>query len=381
MQTVAPHIVIVGGGIAGVESAVTLRSTLPHAHISLVVRTPELRIRPNLVYVAMGETGIEHAVQLSSTTLPNIAVITDEAHSVDRDHQLVTLASGTSMHYDTLVLAPGTVPRGSSGLRLRTLQDAQVVHQALLNLMRHPRPLHGVVIRDLPEDNWSPPAYEMAFLIDGWLRAQGMRDRITVTVATCDRVALETFGPHVAEEVQRQLDARGIERIMGVPPGRIEEINDDVVIDVGGFTAVRMAGEPPASGSGFFSTNHHGELAPNIYVVGDAANVPFKGGFTCSWQARRMARALGGDMTLLGERIDGIPIDEYEYQMDLYGQVLIVRMSTAGLTTLLGMPRAIHLDVVDGRPVKLRGTLVRELLVDHLHESNTIAPPVGNLQG
>ncbi len=380
MEAAASHVVIVGGGIAGVESALTLRSTLPHAQITLIVRTPTLRIRPNLVYVALGDPGTDHEVPLTSTTLPGIDIRVDEATAIDRDKQRVTLVSGDHVPYDTLVLAPGTTPRSSSGMRLRTLQDATRLRDELINLLHHPRPLHGVVIRDLPEDNWSPPAYEMAFLIDGWLRAHSMRSRITVTVATCARTPLTTFGPHVAEEIQRQLDARGIERIMGVPPGRIEDIQDDLVIDVGGFSAVRMAGEPPARGTGFFPTDQHGQVAPNIYVVGDAADVPFKGGFTASWQARRVARALGGNMRQLGASIDGIPIDEYEYQMDLYGRILVVRMSTAGLTTLLGMPRAIHLDVIDGRPVKLRGTLVRELLVEHLHTAHDVAPPVGNIK-
>ena len=362
MTTQRP-IIVIGGGIAGVECVLTLRATLPHAPVMLITDRPFLRIRPNLVYLALGRPGVTHEIPLDSARLDGTTVIRDIAVHVDRVSQVVTCASGRMFMYDTLVLAPGTVPRPSTGLRLRTVHDAQALSRRLAVLAAHPRPLHGVLVRDLPDDTWNPPAYEMAFLIDGWLRSQQIRDRISLTIATPDHVTFETFGPHVSQTVHTQLAARNIHCILGVPPGRIEELDDDLVIDVGGFTAARCAGEPPQAGHGFFRTDSAGRIASHIHVVGDAADLPYKGGFTCSWQAQRVARALGGDLARIGDTLDGVPIDAFEYQMDLSGSVLIVRMSVAGVTTLLGAPKTIRHDIREGAPTKLAGTMLRSRLI------------------
>lgn len=369
MTTIRPHIVI-GGGIAGVECVLTLRATLPHASVILITDRPFLRIRPNLVYVALGRRDVAHEIMLDRSQLDGATVLRDIAVHIDRVSQTVTCASGRMLMYESLILAPGTVPRPSSGFRLRTIDDAHALSRRLADVATHPRPLHGVLIRDLPDDTWNPPAYEMAFLIDGWLRARRVRDRVRLSLATPDHVMFETFGPHVSDTVARELERRAIGCLVGVPPGRIEDLDDDLVIDAGGFTAARCAGEPPPSGDGFFRTGKNGRIASHIYVVGDAADLPYKGGFTCSWQARRVAHALGGNLTLLGTHVDGVAVDSFEYQMDLAGSVLRVQMSIAGVTSMLGAPRTLQHKIVPGSPTKLKGTLLRSrLLANHDLES------------
>jgi NADH dehydrogenase FAD-containing subunit len=356
------RIVVVGGGIAGVEAVLALAATLPGARIVLLTRSPVLRILPNLVYVPFGVPAEQVDIDLEATLAghDHCEVTYGSVSEVDADRRVVVLTDGRRIPWDALVAAPGTIPDPTSGRRLRSLADAEELRDELEVLAAAPW-ASDVVIRVLPDSSWSAPAYELAFLADVWLRAVDRREEVDLVVVTDEREPFELLGPEPVQAVDDELSMRSIEVMRGMQPQRIEMIDGDLVVDVGGLDAARIRGIPGRSSSGFYETDDSCRVARDVYVVGDAAGFPIKAGFATAWQARRVAHALGGDMDRLGEETDGIPHDELEYQMDLGGSTLAVRLHAESFMVGTGL-RPARVELRHGPPDKLRGTLLRDQL-------------------
>ena len=138
------HIVIVGGGLAAASAAKELREQGFAGSIRVIAgETHAPYIRPPLskgylqgkegldaVYVHPVEWYGEHDIELVTGV---------RAESVDAEKHTVTLADGTSVPYDKLLLATGSMPRrlGIEGAELagvhylRTLDDSQALHELL----------------------------------------------------------------------------------------------------------------------------------------------------------------------------------------------------------------------------------------------------------
>jgi hypothetical protein len=280
---------------------------------------------------------------------------------VDLAARTATSGDGTVRAWDAIVLAPGTVPSETSGLRLRTATDAALIEAAIAKAVEVPWS-STVMVRVLPGSDWSAPAYEFAFLLDAWLRGQALREQVEVVVVTDEYEPFELLGAEPVAFVREELARRGIALVAGVQPQRVEELDGDVTIDVGGIAARRLRGVDHLMRDEFYATDAHGRIAPDAFVVGDAARLRIKAGMVASWQARQVAMALGGDLDRLGTSTDGIPHEELEYQMDLGAMTLVARLDARSMLLGTGLrPARVH--VREGVPDKLRGTLTRSLLI------------------
>jgi NADH:ubiquinone reductase (H+-translocating) len=145
----AKKIVVVGGGFAGVYAARHLEKTLrpEEAEISLVNRENYFVFQPLLPEVISGSIGLVDTVSPIRRLCPRTRLYTREIESIDLQRQVVALAPAVrprsiELHYDCLVLAPGTVTdlSGMPGmaehaLPFRTLGDAlRLRNRALLAL-------------------------------------------------------------------------------------------------------------------------------------------------------------------------------------------------------------------------------------------------------
>ena len=102
------HLVIVGGGFAGVRLARKLRRT-KNVYITLISDSEEFRYCPALYRSATG-----HKVGVSRLPLewmlldcPNLNLIIDKALSIDVDTKKLNLESGQIIEYDEIVFAIG----------------------------------------------------------------------------------------------------------------------------------------------------------------------------------------------------------------------------------------------------------------------------------
>ena len=356
----ARKVVVVGGGIAGVESALTLALGCPDADVTLVSQWPSLRILPNLVYVPLGmspsriDTPLEVALDAVGARL-HIGV----AERIDRSTQTV-ICDNAVIAYDVLIACPGTIPAPVDGFPLRSLDDALRLRAALEALPATPHP--SIVLRQLHDDAWTAPLYELAMLLRAWLIAIG-REHVNVTVATSDSSPFLLFGSVTCSDlVNAALDELGIEVIRSIPHGRIEGISGDVNIDFGPMHARPIPGLGFVDPDGYYRVRADGSIADRHFVVGDAAHLPFKAAFATSWQARRVVQAIGGDLSLCGAEIDGVPITHCEYQMDMVHRTLVARIPCSSHLDHLSADTRADVHTRIDPPDKLQGTLIKQYL-------------------
>ncbi|MBI2801963.1 MAG: NAD(P)/FAD-dependent oxidoreductase [Gammaproteobacteria bacterium] len=106
--------VIIGAGPAGVVAAETLRKLQPAASITLVGDEPEppysRMALPYFLINHIKEEGTHLRKQADHFAKQKIKVVHDRVLGLDRAAKLGLLASGSSIHYDKLLIATGSTP-------------------------------------------------------------------------------------------------------------------------------------------------------------------------------------------------------------------------------------------------------------------------------
>jgi NADH dehydrogenase FAD-containing subunit len=353
---------VVGGGIAGIEAALTLARTLDDATVTLLADQPTLRLLPNLVYVPFGVDAREVLVPLSKLLEgTGVELRTDGCHGIDVERRALLEVDGWRRH-DAIVVAPGVDAEHTDGHSIRTLVEAMRLREQLATLGAGDT--HAVVaVRVLPGCTWMGPAVELTLLLSGWLRSTGLSRSVALLLATEEHEPLNAFGYVASDLLAGRLADAGIELLTGLPPGRVETVDADLCIDFAGMFARDVAGMPAPGFDGFHAVGDDCQLAPGVFVVGDAASMPFKAGFATAWQARQVAAALGGDLARLGSSVDGVPVDCCEYQLDLGGDATL-HARFAARQHLAGSHIGGHVSVwvSPDPPRKLAGSLLRDRL-------------------
>jgi sulfide:quinone oxidoreductase len=189
------HIVILGAGVGGVPSAYELRKLLGKEHrITLVGTSPYFEFTPSNPWVAVGwrtreETRVDLAGPLAKK---DIAWIPQKATAIDAEGSQVTVADGTVLKYDYLVIATG--PRLAfeeiAGLgpeaftqSVCTQEHAASAWAAYQEFVKNPGP---IVIGAAPMASCFGPAYEFAMILDADLRKRKIRDRVPMTYVTSE---------------------------------------------------------------------------------------------------------------------------------------------------------------------------------------------------
>ncbi|HEY0212706.1 MAG TPA: NAD(P)/FAD-dependent oxidoreductase [Paenirhodobacter sp.] len=134
------HVVVVGGGFAGLQLILSLREK--GVRITLIDRRNHHLFQPLLYQVAatiLAPSDIAWPIRSLFRDRPEVTTILGEVVGVDRAARQVQLADGQELHYDTLVLATGArhayfghddweaVAPG-----LKTLEDATTIRRRIL---------------------------------------------------------------------------------------------------------------------------------------------------------------------------------------------------------------------------------------------------------
>jgi sulfide:quinone oxidoreductase len=294
----ARHIVILGGGTGGTLTANRLRRMFDAEDtvITVVDQNDRHVYQPGLLFVPFGLTRNEDIIRPRERQLrPGIEFVESAIEDVDIAACEVHLANGTTLAYDVLVVATGArlVPEETEGLlgsgwmnsvfTFYTPEGAAALGTALETFDRG-RLVVNVV--DMPIKCPVAPL-EFCFLADWYFTERGIRRQVEITFVTPLDGAFTK--PVAAEHLGGMLEARDIELVTEFNTGEVadgrligydgREVPFDLAAVIPLHGGAEYVGRSPGLGDelDFVPTDEHtlqAKAAPNIFVIGDAANVP-----------------------------------------------------------------------------------------------------------
>jgi len=296
---VAPRIVILGGGTGGTLTANRLLRRLgPDAVITVVDQDNRHLYQPGLLFVPFGLTRVEDIVRPRRLQLhEGVQFVEAPVDRVEIADQRVHLGDGTVLDYDVLVVASGAIltPEETEGLTgpgwmekmftFYTPEGAAALHEALA-AFDHGRLVVNVV--DMPIKCPVAPL-EFCFLADWYFTERGVRDRVDITYVTPLDGAFTR--PVASEHLRGMLGDRDIELVTEFNTGKVDgpggllvsyderEVEFDLAVVVPLHSGAAFVGRSEGLGDelDFVPTDERtlqAKAAPNIFVIGDAANVP-----------------------------------------------------------------------------------------------------------
>lgn len=330
----ATHVVILGAGTGGTLTANRLRHRFSDHEMTITVVDKDDRhvYQPGLLFVPFGLSHVEDIVRPRQRQLrKGISFVQKAVDSVDIDKQVVHLAGGNSIGYDVLVVASGAalVPEETSGLTgdgwmekvftFYTPEGAAALGAALATFDGG-RVVVNVV--DLPIKCPVAPL-EFCFLADWYFTERGIRDRVQITFATpldgafTKPVASEQLGGLLAEKAIELATEFNTGEVDGAG-GRLVSYDDReipfdlaVVVPLHGGAAFVGRSDGLGDELNFVPTDERtlqSKAAPNIFVIGDAANLPTsKAGSVTHFEGETLIENIGRYLAgePLVERFDG----------------------------------------------------------------------------
>lgn len=303
-----PHIVILGGGFAGVTTAQTLERLNKHATITLVSPDNHLLFTPMLAEVTAGGVEAQHITPPLRAFFHHVRIIQGKPIRFDKDQNQVMIQSNkgiiTELTYDHLVLAMGSVSNyfGNPDLArysfaFKSLADAIRIRAHVLNILeqadsepdieRRRAMLTFVVVG---------AGFAGSELIGGlndfvrgslWYYKHLNNDDITLLLLhPADRILLE-LSPELAHYAEERMIARGVTiragaRVTGASAGAVligdEKIATETLIWTAGSIpnpALHMLGcELNKRGAAVTDATLRVVGESNIWAVGDCAAIP-----------------------------------------------------------------------------------------------------------
>jgi sulfide:quinone oxidoreductase len=313
--TAIPKVVVLGGGFGGLEAAFYLRMRLgDRAHLTLVSAEDYFLYKPNTIYIPFGMDLERLKIPLARPSRrKDITFVQAYAREIDPQAKAV-VADGSKLSYDFLVVATGAGMRvdevpglGEYAQTIWTPSDMLRLRKAFTTLRteveqrRHPRILFLVP----PNNKCSGPLYEMVFMLDTWLRRQGLRGGVEITWSTYEGGYIQAFGPRLHEAVTAEFERRGISGFTEYVVERVDEheavyhngrrLPFDLLISFPPYIASTPFAGLPTDERGFIQTDLGTRQVagqPDIYAVGDAGDFPVKQAFLAFLQADAAAEHL-----------------------------------------------------------------------------------------
>ena len=319
------HVVIAGGGVAGLEAVMALRD-LAGSRVRITLLDPA----DNFVYrpLSVGEPfalGAPRATSLARFAHDfDCELVHDVVAEVTPELHTVSLQGGDELHYDKLVVALGA------------RRDAAFDHATTFRGQEDVETLHGFV-QDVEQGyvksvafvvpagvSWSLPLYELALMTAR--RAYEMNIELEISFVTPEERVLPLFGPRASADVQAMLADAGIDVRCGYTPEvprkgvvmlhpSADWIEADRIIALPRVRGRRIPGLPSVD-DGFLPIDSFGRIprVKDVYAAGDGANFPVKQGGIATQQADVLAAHIA--------REAGVPIDVRPFRAVLRGQLL-----------------------------------------------------------
>jgi len=292
--------VILGGGTGGTLAANRLRKKFDETEltIDLVDQDNDHLYQPGLLFVPFGLAEPDEIVRPRDRQLhKDVNFHLTEVQSVDIEANTVALGNGVTLPYDVLLIATGSVlqPEETEGLigpgwfdtvfSFYDLDGATALATKLEDFD------HGELVINMIDMPVKCPVapLEFAFLADWYLTERGVRDDITITYVTPLDGAFTK--PVASAMLSSLLDEKNIKLVTEFNTGEVDgaggkligyderEIPFDlaVVVPLHGGASYVEDSDGLGDELGFIPTDNatlQSTVAPNIFVLGDAADVP-----------------------------------------------------------------------------------------------------------
>jgi NADPH-dependent 2,4-dienoyl-CoA reductase/sulfur reductase-like enzyme len=189
-QGAGPRVVVVGGGFGGASCARALRQLAPAIAVTLVEANPTFTACPfsNAVIGGLREIAAQRFTY-ERVAADGITVVHATATAVDAQARTVSLADGTRLPYDRLVLSPGIDFRWGALPGYDEAASAQLPHawragEQTVVLRRQLEAMDdgGLVVISAPPNPFRcpPGPYERASLIAHYLKSRKPKSKLIV---------------------------------------------------------------------------------------------------------------------------------------------------------------------------------------------------------
>jgi NADPH-dependent 2,4-dienoyl-CoA reductase/sulfur reductase-like enzyme len=313
-QSTAPRVVIVGGGFAGASCARALKKAEPRIAVTLVESSATFTACPfsNAVIAGLRDLKAQQFTY-EKVAADGIVLARTTATAVDPKARSVTLADGSRLPYDRLVLAPGIDIRwdglpGYNELAVDRMPHAWRAGPQTLLLRRQLEAMEdgGLVVIAAPANPFRcpPGPYERASLIAHYLKTKKPRSKILILDAK-DAFSKQRLFQNAWNELYP-----GMVEWVGLSQGgkvtSVDPATNTLSTDFAQHKAAVANVIPPqkagrvaeaagvADRSGWCPidpASFESKLQPNIHVIGDAAiaGAMPKSAFSANSQAKACA--------------------------------------------------------------------------------------------
>ena len=371
------HVVLAGGGVAGLETALALQALAPEqVSVELIAPEDEFVYRPLAVAEPfhVGEVRrfpLARLVEAAGATLRQSAVA-----AVTADEKRAELADGTSVEYDVLVLALGArpLPAVPGALTFRGLPEDSKELARLLERVTT-RDLHRLVFAVPAGATWPLPLYELALMTGEYLSEHLAHAELRVV--TPEEEPLGLFGTKASEAMTQLLEMRGVALQTGASPEAFEDgelrlsgggtVVADAVVALPKLEGPRLEGIPHDE-RGFVPTDEYGRVADltDVYAAGDLSQSSIKQGGVAAQEADAVAEAIAADA--------GAPVQPSPCRPVLRG-LLLTGFVPRFIRHEEGGPSLVDTQPLWWPPGKIVGRHLSPFLAEHLGLATPGAPP------
>ena len=291
------HIVIVGGGFAGVRAALVLSNHPELFNITIISKLPYLIYYPTLFHSALGQKTSHTSIKLSEIFKNReVQIIEGEVTSFDRKSQTVLLNDNQSFQYEKLILAMGEVTNYFNIEGLDTYSYSVKSEKEVLRFNHH---LHDFIkSNNAPDSNYfvvgaGPTGIELASRLPEYIhylmKLHGIKHKaVHVELIEARDHLLPNFDKKVSKQISRKLAKLGVSTKLS---SAVSKLTDrEITINGQNYESQSVVWTAGTSTNPFYHDNSFAltkrgkvsvdvylQAEENIYVIGDNANTPYSG--------------------------------------------------------------------------------------------------------
>jgi sulfide:quinone oxidoreductase len=324
-NTEPKRVLIVGGGVAALETVLALHDLAPAlTDVTVIAPNPDFHYRPMTVRepFAQGQARRYPLAPIVSDT--GASLICDELAWIDPENRIVHTKGEEELEYDALVLALGAkaTPRYQHAVTIDAAHMDEILHGVIQDVEAgYIKSLAFVAPGRMA---WPLPLYELALMTAG--RAYDMNMDVAITLITPEDSPLAIFGQTVSSAVADLLERSSVQTIHSayaevpkvgevvINPGD-RRLHVDRVIALPELYGPCVRGIP-LSEHGFLRVNPYGRVldAEGVYAAGDCTEFPVKHGGVGSQQADVVAQSIAADA--------GAPVTPEPFHPVIHGMLL-----------------------------------------------------------